>query len=102
MQTSSSAADKPAVKEDSKATAETTQESGASATAATAATAEAGPVVEEDEGGHDPFEGLDDITKTCFEVGARFTCHVLNFASLYIRVFFFVKLQKVTRVPKLT
>lgn len=67
VQTSSSAADKPAVKEDSKAAAETTQESGASATAATAATAEAGPVVEEDEGGHDPFEGLDDITKTCFE-----------------------------------
>jgi len=24
--------------------------------------------VKEDEGGHDPLGGLDDITKTCFEV----------------------------------
>ena len=63
-QPSAATATKPADKEESKTTEKTTQESGA-ATTTTAATS---ATVKEDEGGHDPLEGLDDITKTCFEV----------------------------------
>ena len=60
---SAATATKPADKEESKAVEKTTQESGdTTTTVATSAT------VKEDEGGHDPLEGLDDITKTCFEV----------------------------------
>ena len=66
---SSSTETKPADKEDSKQETKTVEDSGAAAAAAaTSASSEASPTVEEDEGGHDPFEGLDDITKTCFEV----------------------------------
>jgi len=65
---SSSTETKPADKEDSKQETKTVEDSGAAAAAAaTSASSEASPTVEEDEGGHDPFEGLDDITKTCFE-----------------------------------
>jgi len=62
-QASAAAATKPADKEESKTVETSAQESGVTtATAATSAT------VKEDEGGHDPLGGLDDITKTCFEV----------------------------------
>ena len=62
-QPSAATATKPADKEESKTEEKTTQESGVtSTTMATIA------IVKEDEGGHDPLGGLDDITKTCFEV----------------------------------
>lgn len=67
-QPSSLTATKPAEKEESKAAAKSTQESGAASNTTTTPAAEASATVEEAEGGHDPFEGLDDITKTCFEV----------------------------------
>lgn len=62
-QPSSATATKPTDKDESKVAEKTTQECGATTTAA-ATTA----TVKEDEGGHNPLEGLDDITKTCFEV----------------------------------
>ena len=62
-QPSAATATKPADKEESKTAEKTTQESGA-----TTSTAAAIATVKVDEGGHDPLEGLDDITKTCFEV----------------------------------
>ena len=65
VQPSSTTDPKPADKEDNKPAAKPAQESS---TAATASAAEPSATVEPDEGGHDPFEGLDDITKTCFEV----------------------------------
>ena len=62
-QASAVTATKPAEKEESKTEETSTQESGVTTTnVATNAT------VKEDEGGHDPLGGLDDITKTCFEV----------------------------------
>ena len=62
-QPSAATSPKPADKEESKTAEKTTQESGA-----TTSTASAIATVKENEGGHDPLEGLDDITKTCFEV----------------------------------
>lgn len=79
MQPYSSTAAKPEDKEDNKAAAKPAQETGATATA-TAVPAEADPTVEPEEGGHDPFEGLDDITKTCFEVCAKL-CLCLRFGQ---------------------
>ena len=62
-QPSATNATKPADKEESKTTEKPTQESEA-----TTSTAAASATVKDDVGGHDPLEGLDDITKTCFEV----------------------------------
>ena len=64
-QPSSTTDPKPTDKEDNKPPAKPAQESSA---AATAIVEEPSATVEPDESGHDPFEGLDDITKTCFEV----------------------------------
>ncbi|XP_078346247.1 zinc finger ZZ-type and EF-hand domain-containing protein 1-like isoform X2 [Oculina patagonica] len=65
-QPSSAAAAKPTDKDESKAEEKATQESGATASA-TATSAEEVATGKKDEGGHDPLDGLDDITKTCFE-----------------------------------
>lgn len=66
-QSSSPTATKPAEKDESKTTAKTSQESESTANN-TATTAETSTAGKQEEGGRDPFEGLDDITKTCFEV----------------------------------
>lgn len=66
-QPSSAAAAKPTEKDESKAEDKATQESGATASA-TATSAEEVATGKKDEGGQDPLDGLDDITKTCFEV----------------------------------
>ncbi|XP_020615974.1 zinc finger ZZ-type and EF-hand domain-containing protein 1-like isoform X2 [Orbicella faveolata] len=75
-QPSAATATKPADKEESKTEEKTTQESGVtSTTMATIA------IVKEDEGGHDPLGGLDDITKTCFETiheAMNVSCSVLR------------------------
>ena len=59
-------------KEDSELAAVETAKDSCDAAVATAAASsaqsEASPPDETEEGGRDPFEGLDDITKTCFEV----------------------------------
>ena len=60
-QPSAATATKPA--EESKTAEKTTEES-----ASTTATAGTSTAVKDDGGGHDPLEGLDDMTKTCFEV----------------------------------
>ena len=57
----------PTDKEDSKPAAKSTQVPG-DATSASAASAETGAAAANEEGVHDPFEGLDETTKTCFEV----------------------------------
>ncbi|XP_068674922.1 zinc finger ZZ-type and EF-hand domain-containing protein 1-like [Montipora foliosa] len=61
----------PADKEDSElAAVETAKDScdaAVATSAASSAQSEASPPDEPEEGGRDPFEGLDDITKTCFE-----------------------------------
>ena len=75
-QPSSAAAAKPAKKDESKAKEKTTQESGATASPTTIS-AKASATEEQNEGGHDPLEGLDDITKTCFEVCALFVITAL-------------------------
>ena len=64
MQQPSSPADIPPVKEESKPTAKTEKESSEAAP-------EPGPLVKENESEKDPFDGLNDITRTCFEVGLR-------------------------------
>lgn len=60
---------KPAEKDESKTTSKTSQEAEPTTndTSATVETTKTNSSVKE-EGGGDPFEGLDDITKTCFEV----------------------------------
>lgn len=60
---------KPAEKDESKTTSKTSQEAEPTTndTSATVETTKPNNSVKE-EGGGDPFEGLDDITKTCFEV----------------------------------
>ena len=70
MQQPSSPADTPAVKEESKPTAKTEKESSEAAP-------EPGPSVKENESEKDPFDGLNDITRTCFEVGLRWLTVVL-------------------------
>lgn len=62
-QSSSATANKDEDKEKEKST----QESGATASSS-AKSAEASGKGEQSEGGQNPLEGLDDITKTCFEV----------------------------------
>lgn len=64
VQQPSSPADIPPVKEESKPTAKTEKESSEAAP-------EPGPSVKENESEKDPFDGLNDITRTCFEVGLR-------------------------------
>ena len=64
MQQPSSPADTSPVKEESKPTAKTEKESSEAAP-------EPGPSVKENESEKDPFDGLNDITRTCFEVGLR-------------------------------
>ena len=64
VQQPSSPADTPPVKEESKPTAKTEKESSEDAP-------EPGPSVKENESEKDPFDGLNDITRTCFEVGLR-------------------------------
>lgn len=62
---------KPAEKDESKTTSKTSQEAEPTTndTSATVETTKTNNSVKEgEEGGGDPFEGLDDITKTCFEV----------------------------------
>lgn len=60
---------KPAEKDESKTPSKTSQEAEPTTndTSATVETTKTNNSVKE-EGGGDPFEGLDDITKTCFEV----------------------------------
>ena len=70
MQQPSSPADIPPVKEESKPTAKTEKESSEAAP-------EPGPSVKENESEKDPFDGLNDITRTCFEVGLRWLTAVL-------------------------
>ena len=70
MQQPSSPADTPPVKEESKPTAKTEKESSEDAP-------EPGPSVKENESEKDPFDGLNDITRTCFEVGLRWLTAVL-------------------------
>ena len=70
MQQPSSPADTSPVKEESKPTAKTEKESSEAAP-------EPGPSVKEDESEKDPFDGLNDITRTCFEVGLRWLTAVL-------------------------
>lgn len=70
MQQPSSPADIPPVKEESKPTAKTEKESSEAAP-------EPGPSVKENESEKDPFDGLNDITRTCFEVGLRWLTVVL-------------------------
>jgi len=60
-QPSAATATKPT--EESKTAEKATEES-----ASTTATAGTSAAVKDDEGGHDPLKGLDDMTKTCFEV----------------------------------
>ena len=65
-------ASKPAEKDESKTTSKTSQEAeptinDTSTTKETTETSNS-EKEEEEEGGGDPLEGLDDITKTCFEV----------------------------------
>lgn len=64
VQQPSSPADTSPVKEESKPTAKTEKESSEAAP-------EPGPSVKENESEKDPFDGLNDITRTCFEVGLR-------------------------------
>ena len=61
VQQPSSPADIPPVKEESTKTEKESSE----------AAPEPGPSVKESESEKDPFDGLNDITRTCFEVGLR-------------------------------
>ena len=70
MQQPSSPVDTSPVKEESKPTAKTEKESSEAAP-------EPGPSVKENESEKDPFDGLNDITRTCFEVGLRWLTAVL-------------------------
>lgn len=57
-------------KEETKPAAKTEKESSEAAP-------EPGPSVKENESEKDPFDGLNDITRTCFEVGLRWLTAVL-------------------------
>ena len=57
-------------KEETKPAAKTEKESSETAP-------EPGPSVKENESEKDPFDGLNDITRTCFEVGLRWLTAVL-------------------------
>ena len=57
-------------KEETKPAAKTEKESSEAAP-------EPGPSVKENESEKDPFDGLNDITRTCFEVGLRWVTAVL-------------------------
>lgn len=70
MQQPSSPADTSPVKEESKPTAKTEKESSEAAP-------EPGPSVKGNESEKDPFDGLNDINRTCFEVGLRWLTAVL-------------------------